>query len=197
METIIKKGVYKILKVFYYSRNSAFHLRELARKTGLNENSISRFLNNLVEKGILVFEREGNLKKFSVNKKYLPIIFSIYDEEKLEKLPILRKNAIKNYFRKILIKPIFAVVFGSTAKENYKKDSDIDILLVVNSKTNNRKSIESVKSQTGIKIQEFQIIEEDFLKELKNKKENVIQSAIESGFPVFNNKYYWEVIYFG
>jgi len=197
METIIKKGVYEILKVFYDNQDSSFHLRELSRRTKLNENSISRFLNNLIKEKILGFSREGNLKKFLITKKYLPIIFSIYDEEKFENLPSLRKNAIKEYFGSLLIKPVFAVVFGSTAKGNFKKNSDIDVLLVVNSKMKNDKVIEYVKSQTGLKIQELQIREKDFMWELKNKKENVIQSAIESGFPVFNNKYYYEVIYCG
>jgi len=196
METIIKKGIYKILRIFYENRNSSLHLRELSRKTNLNENSISRFLSKMVTKGILDFNREGNLKKFFIKKQYVPIVFSIYDEEKLDNLPSLRKNAIREYLLdSVLVKPLFAVVFGSTAKGNFKKDSDIDILLVVRSKTDNKNVIDNVKSQTGLKIQEIQVTEYQFLKELKEKKEPVIQSAIECGFPVFNNKYYYEVIY--
>ena len=44
METILKKGMQKILYLFYENRNAAIHLREIVRKTGLNENSASRFL---------------------------------------------------------------------------------------------------------------------------------------------------------
>lgn len=194
MITIIKKGIYEILKVFYDSRNSPCHLRELSRKTKLNENSVSRFLDGLVKSKVLDFEKEGNLKKFFVRSQFLPIIFSIYDNERLDNLPLLRRRAILDYLHGIKVKPIFAIVFGSTAKGSFRKDSDIDILLVVNRKMDNKSVMSSIRSQTGLKIQEVQILENDFNKDLTRKKEFVVQSAIESGFSVFNNKYYWEVV---
>jgi len=195
MKTIIKSGIWKLLKLFYDNRNSALHLREIARKTKMNESGISRYLNSLVKEEILTEENEGNMRKFYLNKQAVPKIFPIYDLEKLENLPLLRKNAIKLYLEKLNKKPVIALVFGSTAKETYKQDSDIDILEIVNDKQDNSNARKFAEAQTGIKIQIFQIVLDKFKDELKMKKDKVVQSAVETGFPVFNNKYYYEVIY--
>ncbi len=83
MKTIIKPAVWKIAKLFYSNHNSALHLREIARKTKMNESGISRHLNNLVKQQILRTSKEGNLKKFYITKKQIPNIFPLFDEEKL------------------------------------------------------------------------------------------------------------------
>ena len=195
MKTIIKSGMWKILKLFYENKNKKLHLREISRQIKLNESSVYLHLNSLVKDKIMNFEMEGNLKKFSINKNHISQIFPMYDDLKLENLPLLRKNAIKEYIRKNQKKPIFLVVFGSTAKENYKDDSDIDILEVYSAKTDNKDIIKDIEKLTNMKIHNFQMNEKEFNKELKYKEEPVIQAALETGFPVFNQKYYYEIIY--
>lgn len=194
MKTIIKPAVWKILKLFYSNRNTSLHLREIARKTKLNESSISRHLNNLVKEGFLKTSKEANLKKFYVSKMQVSNIFPLFDEEKLESLPLLRRDAIKIYLDKLDKKPLLVVIFGSTAKETFRKDSDIDILKVSFIEDKDKEAVRYVEAQTGIKIQVFNLTEEQFKRELKIKEDYVIQSALKTGFPVFNAKYYYEVI---
>jgi DNA-binding transcriptional regulator YhcF (GntR family) len=100
METLFRKGIYSILKIFYDNRNSPVYLRELARRTKLNENSISRFLNELVKEGILISKKEDSVRKFFVSKKYLPLIFSIFDFNKFDNLSFVRKKIYRNLFFK-------------------------------------------------------------------------------------------------
>ena len=45
-------------------------MRDIARKTELNENSATRFLKQLEEEGALVSKREGNLKKYYLNSSH-------------------------------------------------------------------------------------------------------------------------------
>ncbi|MBU2634243.1 MAG: nucleotidyltransferase domain-containing protein [Nanoarchaeota archaeon] len=195
MKTIIKPAIYKILKLFYENRNSQLHLREIARRTKINESSITRHLNNMVKNKILKTIKDANLKKFCINLKYIPIIFPIFDEEKLENLPLLRRNAIKEYIKNLKKKPVILVVFGSTAKNTFRENSDLDLLEIINTKYDNEDVKKYVESQTSIRIQTFRLLEKDFKKELKLKKDNVVQAALKTGFPVFNKKYYYEVIY--
>jgi predicted nucleotidyltransferase len=195
MKTIFKPSIWKILRLFYENKNTPMHLREISRKTNLNESTISTHLNNLLKDNILKAESEANLKKFYVNKVLIPEIFPLFDSEKLESLSILRRDAIKLYVKKLEKKPLLILVFGSTAKGTYKNDSDIDIL-EVSYKNNKEEKIKSyVEAQTGIKIQVFKMTEIMFNKELNSKKDKVIQTALETGFPVFNAKYFYEVIY--
>src|SRR3989338_11605222 len=194
MQTIIKPGIWKILKIFYSNRNKPVHLREIARLSGMNESTASLHLNNLVRDGILKYVSEGNLKKFYVSKSSIPEIFPLFDQEGLEKLPLLRKNAIKWYIKSLENKPVILIVFGSTAKGSFKEDSDLDLFEIFSIKEDN-KAEKFAEAQTGVHIQVFKLSEKDFLNEIITKKDKVLQSAINSGFPAFNQKYFYEVVF--
>ena len=192
MKQLIKPGIWKILEAFYKNRNMPIHLREIAKQTKLNTNSTSRFLNHLEKNEILKSEKEANLKKFSLTKHALPNVFPLFDHDQLESLPLLRKNAIKYFINKLEDKPIFAVVFGSTATNTFRKNSDVDLLVVANSQIETKKAKQYAENQTNITIQIFPTTLEEFKNNLIKKTDYVMASAIESGFPVFNNKYYYE-----
>ncbi len=192
MQTIIKPGIWKILKIFYNNKNKPVHLREIARISRMNESTASLHLNLLVKSSILRAEFDGNLKKFNITAGYVPEIFPIFDYEKLENLPLLRKNAIKMYIERLEKKPVIVVVFGSTAKGTFKEESDLDMLVIGNKNKDN--TAKYVEAQTGMHIQIFKISEKQFTLEVSARRDKVVQSALNTGFPVFNQKYYYEVI---
>jgi predicted nucleotidyltransferase/DNA-binding transcriptional ArsR family regulator len=195
MTTLIKEAYWKILKVFYLNRNTPLHLREISRRIKLDQSALTRHLNKLTSERILKFTEEGNLKKFYIHKKQVKLIFPLFDEEKLEALPLLRKNAILFYLKQLNEKPVFSIVFGSSAKGSFREDSDVDIISVFNKKTNTINARKYSESQTGIHISEFQLTYKEFIKELKMKENHVIQAGIETGFPVSNNKEYYGIVY--
>ena len=61
--------------------------------------------------------------------------------------------------------------------------------------TNTDKAAKYAEAQTGMHISRFQLRYEDFVKELKLKQDHVIQSGINTGFPVYNEKQYYQLIY--
>ncbi len=193
MVTIIKESYWKILGVFYRNKNTPVHLREISRIINLKEGPLSRHLNKLLKDKILTSENEGNLKKFRITKQKIPEIFTLFSLEKYQKLDYIRKNTIQFYIKKLKEKPIFIVLFGSTAKGTHNKESDIDIITVFNKKTITKEAINYAESQTGIRISEFQLTYTNFIKELKLKEDQVIQSGIETGFPIYNHLYYEKI----
>lgn len=194
MQTIIKQGIWKILKIFYSNKNKPVHLREIARLSNMNESTASLHLKNLVKDGVVKYALEGNLKKFYVSKIHISEIFPLFDQEKLEKLPLLRKNAVKLYIKSMENTPVLLIVFGSTAKGTFKESSDLDLFEVFNIKKDS-KAGKLVEAQTGVHLQVFKMSEKDFLNELITKKDKVLQSALNTGFPVFNQKYFYEAVY--
>ena len=195
IRTIVYKQYWNILKLFYTNHNSPLHLRGISRMINLKESATSRHLQALEKTNILKSQKEANLKKYHIKTQVIPEIFSFFDEERLEALPLLRKNAIKEYLKVLENKPILMIIFGSTAKGNYTDDSDIDIIEVFPTKTNTAQAKTHAEALTGISIQSFQIKEANFYKELKIKEDQVMQSGISTGFPVFNNKYFYELRY--
>jgi len=197
MQQITNKGYWKILELFYKEKNKKIHLRDIARKTKMNENSASRFLKFLEKNGILKSEKDGNLKKYFIRKNNTVYsIFTLFDIEKFNKLPILRRHAIEFFLKHLEEKPVILLLFGSTAKETFANKSDIDVLLIVNKRIKTEKAQRYVEAQTGIRISCFQIDYTSFLKELKTQEDKVIGSAIETGYPLTNHiKFYGE--YYG
>ena len=194
METILKSGYEKILNLFYLDKRAKIHLRDIARKTRLNENSATRFLKKLEKENILISEKDGNLKKYRIQKNTsLYLIFTLFDSMHYNLLPNKRKSAISYFFKELKDKPLIMVLFGSTAKGTFAQNSDIDILLIVNNKIHAGGAENYTESQTGIKINCLQVNIFDFINELKIKSDKVIQSALNSGYPIFNHLYFYEV----
>lgn len=196
MISIIKKGHWNILRIFYENKSERFHLREIARKAKLHEPSTSKFLRDLEKDNILKSKKNGNQKEYSLkyNSKTFQI-FQLFDFLKFEELPSIRKNAINYFFKELKEKPLIMFIFGSTAKKTFNENSDIDILLITNSKINTEEAEKNSEALTGIKISVFQMNLNQFYNEVKLKKDLVIQSAIGTGYPIFNNIFYYEVIY--
>ncbi|MFA6089127.1 MAG: nucleotidyltransferase domain-containing protein [Candidatus Woesearchaeota archaeon] len=196
MLNILNRGYTDILQLFYTDKCKSIHLRDIAKLTKYNENSVYRFLNKLEKDNILKSRRQANLKLFSLkqNKKVYSIL-SFFDVEKYEKLPHIRKTALKCYFDALEVKPIFAILFGSTAKENFREDSDIDILLITNSRIDTKKAEYAADTQSAMKVSTFQMTYKNFLKELKLKDDKVVQSAVHTGYPLINHIQYYEVIF--
>ncbi len=193
METIFRRGIYQILKVFYDNGNSLVHLRELARRTGLNENGISRFLNELVSSKILISRREDSVRKFSVSLKYVGNIFSIFDFNRFEKLSFVRRMSILDYLHKLKNKPFCLILFGSGAKGNERKNSDLDLLEISDSLEKNSYLIKNIEAERGIRLQIIRLSFKNFKKAV-SKKDSVILSALNTGFPIFGKDFFYEVI---
>lgn len=190
MRTLVKPQYLAILRALYNAKNTPQHLRELARQTKIRESAISRHLEQLEKLHILLHIKEGPLKKFYIRRRYIPQTYPIFDKERIEKLPVIRRTTLEQYIKNLKEKPIFLILFGSTAKSSFSDASDIDILEIYNRKTDTREA----KRDADIDIQTFQLTFNEFIKELKNRREPVVQAAIETGIPFFNEQYYYEVL---
>jgi len=195
MITILKTGYWKIMQLFYKDKSKKMHLRKIARETKLHEPSTTQFLRRLEKEQILKSEKDGNLKKYSIKQsKRTFLLFELFDINRFEALPSLKKNAIKIYIEKLPEKPVLIILFGSTAKGTHKENSDIDILIITNNKISTKEAEKEVNAITGTNISTFQMTYNEFLVDLKMKEDKVVQSAIKSGYPLVNHIFYYEVI---
>ena len=96
----------------------------------------------------------------------------------------------------IQVKPLIALVFGSTAKGTFGKESDIDVLLIYNKKElEDSKLKKDIEAITGVKIQTFIIDFKYFKGQILKEEDSVITHAIKTGFPITgNDKFYKEVL---
>ncbi len=195
LEPLFRPGPWGILRLFYLNRNAPLHLRGIARKARLNESSASRHLNALAEAGILRESRQANLRTFVVTSGTVESVFPLFDDERLASLPMLRRDAIAHYLGRLTEQPVLVIIFGSTADNTFTDESDIDILEVFAGKTDTRAARAFSEAQTGIRIHPFQMTEHEFDRELKEKVDLVVQSALRTGFPVWNHRFYYRLMH--
>ena len=177
-----------IIRLYAKETGASIHLRAIARQTGLNVNSASRFLSQLERQGVLRSEREGSLKKYSLrpgDRTFL--LLTTLDLERLESLPGIRRKAIQQYLASLSEQPLITFLFGSTAKGTFRKDSDIDLLLVVNRRVRTEAAENKAEAQTGLRVNALQVTFPEFLEELRLRKDKVLQAALEHGYPLTNH----------
>ncbi|MDP2750199.1 MAG: nucleotidyltransferase domain-containing protein [Nanoarchaeota archaeon] len=199
MNNIFGKGKEKILNCFYINKSKELYFSEILRETGLTQNTTLKHLKHLKESNIITSIKKIGNTFYKINPKNRQIysIFSYFDYKRFNDLPSERKRAISEFLNELKIKPLVTLIFGSTAKGTFGKESDIDVLLIFNKKDmKNQKLKDDIEAITGVKIQTF-IIDFDYFKnQILKEEDKVIMHAIKTGFVVSGHDlFYSEVLH--
>lgn len=115
----------KLLDVFLSSPDARFYIRELERKIKEEAKNVSRELKNLKALGLLISEKQGNLKYYSVNENFFlypelkAIIFKTTGVQGLLKEALQRLKGIETAF-----------IYGTYATGKEAESSDVDIMVI-------------------------------------------------------------------
>ena len=161
----------KLLRIFFNSPSKKFHIRELARITKLNPNTVSSSIKELVKEGVLKKEAKTHIVEVSAhyNEKFkrlkrLDNIQKIYDSQIIEEI-------IKNQ------EPEAIMLMGSYSFGEDMESGDID--LVVISKKNYSFSLEKFEKLLNRKIH---LIYTNYSEMSKEFYTNLINGVILYGF---------------
>ena len=197
-KNLFGKGKGKILECFYKNRDKEIYFSEILRQTNLTQNTTLKHLKNLQDLNLIVSTKKIGNTFYKINPKNPQIysIFSYFDYKRFNELPLIRKRAINEFLDKLNIKPLITLVFGSTAKGTFSKESDIDILLIYNKKESQDKKLkEDIESITGVRIQTFIIDFPYFKEQILKQEDKVIIHAIKTGFVISGfESFYKEVL---
>ena len=116
----------KVVKFFLENPYEEVYLRQLAKKLNLSSFAIKKYADLLVKENFIKEERKANLRYFKadVNNlffKHLKIALNIN---------IILKSGLLDFLKENLANVSSIVLFGSTAKGNDDKNSDVDILII-------------------------------------------------------------------
>ena len=192
------KGKDKILECFYRNRQKELYFSEILRETKLTQNTTLKHLKNLQTANLITSTKKIGNTFYKINPKNPQVysIFSYFDYKRFNELPSERKRAVNEFFYKLKTKPLIALIFGSTAKGTFGKESDIDILLIFNKKeATDKKLKENIEAITGVKIQTFIIDFGYFKEQILKEEDKVITHAIKTGFAITGfDKFYKEIL---
>jgi len=180
-------------------RHNGVHLRELSRlvKTGLP--NAKRFIDILEKERVIRKHKEANLLKIYLREGQTTIAYlKQINNKKFILLPIKIQNAIIEFLNELEIKPLIALIFGSYAKENYNKESDIDVLLVFQ-KLENVREIENtarrISMRTNTKISPVYLEYKNFEKNFLDKNHDFSKEIRQDVIIIFGVEIYYHLLW--
>ena len=162
---LTKDNNYKVMKLFFDNPEKKFHIREIARQTGLSAPGVLKILKKLETESLLVSKRENiveNVKASRTEKFFL--LKKAYNALSLFESGLI--NRLKDKYEE----PEAIVIFGSYSKGEDISQSDIDIAVVTKKEAQlDLKGFEKYLRRK-IRIYEIQIndAEKEFLNNLAN-----------------------------
>jgi len=120
-----KNNIEKILGVFFDHPTREFHIRELARRSGISAPTILLAVNILLKKNLIDMHKKGNMKivKASGSTEFIRI-------KRIENIRRVYESGIIDYLRDLYEKPMAIILFGSFSRGDDTEKSDIDIAVV-------------------------------------------------------------------
>lgn len=187
----------RIIKLLDENR-AGLHIREISRqiKTGLP--NIKRYLDILEKEKIIRKEKKANLINITLTYKseIFPDLKRIHSNSFLD-LPKNIQTASNDFLMELEEKPLISLIFGSYAKGNYNKNSDLDIFLVFQELKNEKRIEETAKRigmRTNVKINPVYISYPKFKKDFLDKNHN-FSNEIRNKVILLNGiEYYYELI---
>lgn len=179
----------RILEQIYIKQG--IHKRELSKQLKISMPSVDYALKKIER--LLKIQKAGNQIRYFMDYSKEALTPMLYEVEysRTERLPAKVRIAITDFLRELQEKPLIAAIFGSYARGDYTKESDIDILLIFQ-KIENTKGIENtankISMRTGARLspvyldyasfkESFHNSAKEFYKNLKKGK--IILTGIE------------------
>lgn len=153
-----------------------------------SKNNLLKNLNLLTSNKILIKEEKRSNTFYSINypSSVLIALLNLINQTKFEKLPFnIKESVLDSIFA---LKPRIAILFGSYAKNNYTKESDID-LLFFDALKEQKDKIKEISKNYGVRINPI-FME---LKELDLNSESLIH-IFKTGYPLIGEAYFYNEI---
>lgn len=185
------KAEEKIYEAYLKSGDSRLYFNQLKELTKLSNSSLQNALDKLTKNKILSIEKKTSNTFYKIkDKKFFSLKFSEIALEKFEKLDIEIKVPLINFIEKISKEVFTIVLFGSSSRNQQKEGSDIDLLIVDESRNNFDNIKKEVSSISNYPISIFKCS----VKQFYENKDHVIIQARKTGFPVYHEQNFYEAI---
>lgn len=185
---IINKNVIKIIDAL---RKGELYFNQIYELTGImSKNNIVKNLDFLTELKVIKKKKNKSNTFYSINYEndISLVLLQMLNMFRLQNLPFERRKAITEVLS--LAKPCLAVLFGSTAKNNFKKKSDIDVLLISSKSSSSlNKKIAVISSRYGLSINPILMDFDEF-----NVGNETVRHIIKTGYPLVGYRYFYEVL---
>jgi len=180
----IKKTDFEVLAFLIENINEDFSIRELSQKIRRPYVKIHKSIKRLADKKVIIETIRGKSHYCSINyKDNIDVVCFINSQrakaflERNKKIDLI----IANIFSSLKFPDYSLILFGSYAKGNADKHSDID-LAIITSKENKAEAervMNSAKRLSSLEIHSLEFTYDDFIEMLRSKEGNVGKEIIK------------------
>ncbi len=180
-ESRLSENELKVLSSFFPEGNE-ITLKIIQERTKLSYEPTHRIIKQLLEKKLVIEKKFGKTLVYSLDfsKEKIRIAFILYANEKKEEF---KKNygPVYRALSKIEEDDIdFLAIFGSYAKGNPTKKSDVDVLCVSSNKSKVESEIKGLRYETNIEFAPVVISKTEFAK-IKNENKQFWKDLVGYG----------------
>ncbi|MBI2663752.1 nucleotidyltransferase domain-containing protein [Candidatus Woesearchaeota archaeon] len=206
-ETLVQKRSHiEILGFLIANLNKKFTQLELANRIGKGKSykNIRESIKELAEQSIIATEEVGASKLCSLNLNESRTIDCISFIENVKKYELFKKAPVVNEISQRLIgqvklhTPFFTLlIFGSYAKGTFHEKSDIDALIIAESRhhANISKEIRHLQAVYTKKINAFVTVQKDYENMLLSKEEvNVGKESLKAHVLLYGAELYYQMV---
>ncbi len=164
-----------ILNLLFSNYNALINVREVTRKLKLNPATASLLVKELYDRGLIKYAESGRSKILKLNIENSELIDFLSIAETYKKIKFIDQFSFNQFFKILKFDENLdiVIIFGSYARGDYSKDSDLDLLVISKHK-------EQLPSYVlPIKLHEISMTKETFLENLENGNE-VIKEIIKN-----------------
>ncbi len=181
----------KIYRAYFESKKNSLYFNEIKELSRLSDSSLANMLAKLTKNSILAQEKTKSNTFYKIkDKKLIALKFSEIAIQKFQDLNRGVRIPLNNFLKDIP-KTIYTIIlFGSASRKEEQKESDIDLLIVAEKKKDlkgNKKEAEVI-SNHHLSIFQCTIID------LLENKDHIIIQARKTGFSIYKEQNFYEVI---
>ena len=170
----------KVLKIIFAEPNKSFHIRLLGRLTKLHPNTIIKITDELVKEGYITKEHDKETKFSIINANSANRMYKL--RKQYMNIRALYESGFIDFLNEQYAYPVI-ILFGSYAKAENTKKSDIDLFIISDIKK--KADITSFEVKLDAEIQLFIHTKEEFQKLKKTNPElinNVLNGVKVEGY---------------
>jgi predicted nucleotidyltransferase len=174
----------KTLEPFLEDINRECTFRELKGQAKSN-NATQRSIRKFLDRGLLTERKVGNLKLYRLGQPAF-IWLELYMNENLQKPVQLSMNILR---RELVRTGSFfsIIIFGSYANSTQKKDSDLDVAVIVPQDNDDiRVAVGTASRRSILKLHPHIISEKDFRSMLSADYPNLVKEIRKNNRPTYN-----------
>ena len=195
MEKIHNTTIDKILKLLISNKEKEFTIRAVSKAISIDYKTVHIIIKKLIKNNIINAKKAGQTILCSINQKEFNA--DIFRAEFIRRNELLSNKNIYVLYKRIkedVKGPFFILLlFGSYASGKQRKGSDMDIMLITDNLSINKK-IKHILSLLPLKIHLIDFSIKEFLPMLKTTEFNVGKEAVNNNIILSGIEDYYGLI---